>query len=86
MELCDVEKEDIGIVLGPQINEKVPAVEITYSVRVLEGKDTGAYDIDGTYLVESSDTARVIEELYPEIVRQFEDTFEEAQIQSYEPR
>jgi len=73
-------------VLGPQINEEIPAVEITYSVRVLEDKDTGEYDIDGTYLVESSDTARVIEELYSEIVRQFEKTFEEAQIQSYERR
>jgi len=73
-------------VLGPQINEEIPAVEITYSVRVLEDKDTGEYDIDGTYLVESSDTARVIEELYSEIVRQFEETFEEAQIQSYERR
>ena len=72
--------------LGPQINEEIPAVEITYSVRVLEDKDTGEYDIDGTYLVESSDTARVIEELYSEIVRQFEETFEEAQIQSYERR
>ena len=72
--------------LGPQINEEIPAVEITYSVRVLEDKDTGEYDIDGTYLVESSDTARVIEELYSEIVRQFEKTFEEAQIQSYERR
>jgi hypothetical protein len=73
-------------VLGPQINEEIPAVEITYSVQVLEDKDTGEYDIDGTYLVESSDTARVIEELYSEIVRQFEKTFEEAQIQSYERR
>ena len=72
--------------LGPQINEEIPAVEITYSVRVLEDKDTGEYDIDGIYLVESSDTARVIEELYSEIVRQFEETFEEAQIQSYERR
>jgi len=84
LELCDVEKEDIGIVLGPQINEEVPAIEITYSVRVLETDRAGRYEIDGSYTLGGVDASTVLNELYPEVVRQFEEAFEESELHYYQ--
>lgn len=79
-------KDNIGIVLGPQVDEETPAIEITYSVRVLEGDQAGICEIDGSYTFEDISVGTVLDEIYPEIVRQFEKTFEEAEIQSYDPR
>jgi hypothetical protein len=84
LELCDVEKEDIGIVLGPQINEEVPAIEITYSVRVLETGREGRYEIDGSYTLGGVDASTVLNEVYPEVVRQFEEAFEESELYYYQ--
>lgn len=84
LELCEVEKENIGIVLGPQIDGETPAIEITYSVRVLDGDQAGICEIDGSYTFEDTEASAVLDEIYPEIVSQFEETFAEAHLHCYE--
>lgn len=71
--------------LGPRVNEEESTIEITYSIRVLEGEYTDQVEIDGCYQLDGLDAETVMDELYPALVDQFEEAFPDAELQYYEP-
>lgn len=86
LDLVDVEKDEIGILLYPDVgfNWRNYWMEINYSVHVLEGEHEGEYEFEHTYVYPLLDTKKIFEETYPEMVEQFEEAFTESQLQYYD--
>ena len=70
--------------IGPEIAESYEAVEVSYSIRVLDESYSSRHEIDGRYRFLELEADTLLEEIYPEIVERFEDEFPDAEIQSYE--
>lgn len=85
LELFGIEKERVGIVIGPRLDLSFDFVDLEVNIRLLEGDDTGAYAADGTYTYEGVEWDQFLEEIYPTIIERFERVFEEAELQYYQP-
>ena len=70
--------------IGPEIDEAYEAVEVSYSIRILDDSYSGRHEIDGKYRFPEVEAEIVMEEVYPQIVERFEDEFPNAEIQAYE--
>lgn len=75
----------MGIVFGPRVNDQIPAIELEVNVRVLENDEAVVTGIDGVYLYEGASLTTFLDDVYPDVISQFEDAFEDAQLQYYYP-
>lgn len=83
MESFDIEDEEIGILLGIEFDED-HEIEVEYNIRVLEGVFEGDVKLDGRYKLENFSAEKIIDEMYPAIINQFESSFPDAEIQYHE--
>lgn len=86
VESWDVEEDELGILVAPYMEpeREFEPLEIMYHVRVLDGEHQGRYQLDGRYTFEDADFPTILSELYPDIVDQFENAFEDAEIHYYD--
>lgn len=59
-------------------------IEVTYSIRVLEGEYENQVEIDGSYRRDHLNVETVLEKVYPAVVDEFETVFEQSQLQYYD--
>lgn len=83
IDALDIDYSDLGIIIGPEVNDALDAIEINYNIRVLSDDYDGSVQIDGSYTINDTDAETVMNKIYPEIVRYFEDRFDGAEINSY---
>jgi len=83
IESLGIDYSDLGIIIGPEVNDALDAIEISYNIRVLSDDYGGRVQIDGSYMINDTDTETVMNKIYPEIVSHFEERFEGADINSY---
>jgi len=83
IESLDIDYSDLGIIIGPEVNEALDAIEISYNIRVLSDDYDGSVQIDGSYTINDTDAETVMNKIYPEIIGYFEERFEGAEINSY---
>ncbi len=71
--------------LEPCINKETlePCLEV--NVRVLEGEKEGEYAIDGVYPYSQVSPEKYLEQIYPDQITRFEETFADAELQYYQP-
>lgn len=75
IESLDIDYSDLGIVIGPEVNEALDAIEISYNIRVLSDDYDGSVQIDGSYTINDTDAETVMNNIYPEIVEYFGERF-----------
>jgi hypothetical protein len=83
IDALDIHYSDLGIIIGPEINEVRDAIKISYNIRVLSDDYDGSVQIDGSYTINDADAETVMNKIYPEIIDYFEERFEGAEINSY---
>jgi hypothetical protein len=84
IDALDIDYTDLGIIIGPEVNDAVGAIEISYNIRVLTDDYEGSVQIDGSYTINDTDAETVMNKIYPEIVGYFEERFDGAEIHQYE--
>lgn len=72
------------MVIGPRLNEDHSCIELEVNIRVLEGDDEAVYAIDSIYAYEQVPTTRFMDEVYPRIIDELEESFEDSQLQYYQ--
>ena len=83
LDLCGLEKEQVGLVIGPRLYEEPPEIELEVNVRVLDDEE-GDYEIDGVYTYSELTPEEFLEEVYPVQITRFEEEFEDAELQYYQ--
>ena len=83
IESLGIDYSDLGIIIGPEVNEALAAIEISYNIRVLSDDYDGRVQINGSYTINDTDAETVMNKIYPEIVGYFEERFDGAEINSY---
>ena len=71
--------------VGPQLDEEDLAIELQINIRVLEGDDSAVYAIDSVYSYEWMPATEFMDEIYPEIIEDLEESFADSQLQYYRP-
>ncbi|EMA15183.1 hypothetical protein [Haloarcula marismortui] len=84
IESLDIDYSDLGIVIGPEVNEELDAIEISYNIRVLSDDYDGSVQIDGSYTFNDTDAETVMNEIYPKIISYFEERFDGVEIHRYD--
>lgn len=82
--LFDVDDDQLGFVIGPRVDEYAETVGVEINVRMLEEQEDSIYGIDGTYTYDGATLEHFLVEIYPELIEQFEETFEDSRLQYYE--
>lgn len=83
--MCGLHKEQVGMVVGPRVNEELRGVDLEVNIRVLDGDDKALYSIDGVYSFKEMQMDQFMDEIYPSFIEDLEETFSESQLYYYEP-
>lgn len=79
-----LEKDRIGIVVRPRLNDNLLAIKLEVNIRVLEEDDKAVDAIDSIYSYDPVPVTQFIDEVYPAIIDKFEDVFIDARLQYYQ--
>ena len=85
LDMCGLDKGQVGMVVGPRVNDDLPGIELEVNIRVLDGDDKALYSIDGIYSFKEMKMDQFMDEIYQEFIEDLERSFPESSLYYYEP-
>jgi hypothetical protein len=83
LETVGVDKDQVGLVIGPRLTAENEAIQLEVNLRVLNDEEA-VYATDGVYTSDNN-WEKYLDEVYPRLIDRFEQQFPESQLQYYEP-
>jgi hypothetical protein len=83
LETVGVDKDQVGLVIGPRLTAENEAIQLEVNLRVLNDEEA-VYATDGVYTSDNN-WEKYLDEVYPRLINRFEQKFPESQLQYYEP-